>query len=159
MSKRTKKEIWLLILYCITVIGSGFGLFGGVVGLFWIGKGFIALIIVSVIAFIGAIYGIVHELYVKRTQREKKTKRIVRSIGEIIIWGVVAIGSVAGVVLIGIKGMEWLDYNWGLWIMLICLFAALFFFSIFMLVFRGRRRKETIADAEHPSDVEEEIDE
>ncbi|NPD87917.1 MAG: hypothetical protein HGN29_04290 [Asgard group archaeon] len=157
MSKRTKKEIGLLVLYCLIVVGSGFGLFGGIIGWAWHSRSYIAVIIVIVLILIGAIYGIFHEIYTKRSQKEKKTKSIERSIREIIIWGVVAIGSVAGEVLIGIKLVEWSSSiaSFVLFLMLICLIAALFFFSIYRLVFRGRQKKETIADTEVPADVED----
>ncbi|MHA2255923.1 MAG: hypothetical protein ACXAAM_07620 [Candidatus Heimdallarchaeaceae archaeon] len=130
MTRESRKRIFLIILYSIIVIGSVYGLFIGSFGLYW-SYGFVALIIVSAIAFIGAIFGLSYEM---------------RFFGKKIIWVVVAFVSVAVELLISIKGLEWLNYRFGIFLILICLSAGLILFSIFWLVFNRRRREDKIND-------------
>ena len=119
MSKRTKKEMSLLVLYGLSVVASIFGIVGGSFLAVCDTRKYIALVVVSAILLIGSAYGIYYETYVKRAKRKIETKKIRKSNLKIIIWGFTAIGSGTGLVLHVIFGAEFLDYRLGLYFLFI----------------------------------------
>ncbi|MCG3222456.1 MAG: hypothetical protein H7641_13835 [Candidatus Heimdallarchaeota archaeon] len=59
MSQDPIKKVGLIILFIAIIVGSVFGLLFGFLLTIWGGqRGFLALIIGSVLVFIGAVYGI-----------------------------------------------------------------------------------------------------
>ena len=155
MSTRTKKKIILLVLYGLSIAASIFGIIVGSFGQLCCSRKYLGVVVVSVLFFIGSIYGIYYETYVKSAKRKKETKEIKKPIMKIVLWGVVISGSGLGLVLFVIFGAELLDYKLGLFFLIICLISALTLVAIFMLVFNIRRRKKKITSTETPPELEE----
>lgn len=117
----------------------------------WAGERvFIALIIGSVLAFIGSVYGIYRvstSIRIQSAQRIEKPKR------NTLVWIIVAIASGAGAVLTYILGMRVFNAPPVFMLILIVILASVCLFSIFVLV-SNRKRKEEMGDTIPSADVE-----
>ncbi|MHA2254956.1 MAG: hypothetical protein ACXAAM_02685, partial [Candidatus Heimdallarchaeaceae archaeon] len=127
MSQDTAKKVGLIVLFIAIIVGSVFGVLYGILGLAWTGeRGFIALIIGSVLAFIGAVYGIYRVSFtirIDRAQGKEISKR------NPLAWIITAIISGAGAILTYFLGMKTYHFNPTLMIILIVILASVCLFS------------------------------
>ena len=159
MSEKTWRKIGLIILCMVIAVGSAFGLYVGYLfAVHYEDYGYIALMVVSVVAFVGAIFGIFYVVFGKKSQRDKKAERIRRPIKETIIWLCVTFFSGAGVVLTYFLGFQIYYGPEGLVLSLIVIFIAVCLFSLFALISGKSIRRENIADTILPSDVEGKVE-
>ncbi len=151
MSQETAEKISLIILCIVIAIGSVIGLLTGILYLAFTGEnGWLALIIGSVLLFIGAVYGIFKLSFSKRApkaEREKKSSR------NTLLWVVVAFVSGAGAILSYFFGMKSSDNFW-LFLTIVVFLVALCLYSIFVLISGGRQKEEKITNIISPTDEE-----
>ena len=150
MSQKTAEKIGLILLCIGIAVGSVIGLLVGILLQAITGEdGWLALIIGSVLLFIGAVYGIFHTFSKRapKAEREKKSPR------NTLILVVVAFGTGAGAVLSYFFGMK-MTHNFWLFLTIATLLAALCLYSIFVLISGGRRREEKITNILSPIDDE-----
>ena len=146
MSKKTKKEISLIILYSVIAIGLVVAFQASLLVGFLFSNAWFVLVFVILLMLIGAVYGIFKLLI--------RTKLLDSEIGKEItvktlIWIIVAIVSGAGALLSLFFGFqELIDLRSFLSIVMINLLAAfltpLFILSIMKLISDVKRRKEVL---------------
>jgi len=144
LSKKTAGKAGLIILFIAIAVGSVFGIFGGIIALAWTGdNGWLALIIGSVVAFIGSILGIFFVIRGKRIPKAEREKKPTR---HVITWSIIAIISAVCALLSYFLGIKF-TYSIWLFTIIIALFAVLFLVSIFILIFGGKQEtKEETED-------------
>lgn len=151
MSQEIAVKIGLSLLCIGIAIGSVIGFLLGYMFFAFTGEsGGLALIIGSVLLFIGAVYGIFKLTSSKiapKTEREKISPRNTR------IWVVVAFMSGAGAVLSYLFGFKSFNSIW-LFLIITALLFALCLYSIFVLISGGRPREEKITNIISPTDEE-----
>ena len=144
-----------LTMFCILIaIVSVFGLLGGIIRFVWSGdKGWIALIVVSVLAFIGSIFTIFYVSYLKKPHREKRVQRIKKPTKKTIIWIVVATISGVGAVLTYFLGLKMSNVPMLPMFILIAFLAGLFLYALFVLISGRKQRLEGNVDIEYSTDI------
>ena len=152
MPQETARKIVLSLLCIGMAIGSVVGIILGILCLAvshddcWL-----ALIIGSILLFIGAVYGIFKFTFSKRAPKAEREKKSPRNT---LIWVVVAFGSVAGAGLACLFRRELFPSIWWIFFIILALLAALFLYSIFVLISGGRRREEKSTNIISPIDDE-----
>jgi hypothetical protein len=155
MSQETTRRTGLFILFIAIAVGSVFGFLGGLVGTTLGGQlGFIALIIGSVLLFIGSIYGVFRIASGTKTMKEEREKK---TLGNLIIWFVIAGISASGAIMTYFLGVKRIGRNPIIMIIIMVVLIALCLYSIFTLVSIIRKREETEITVETTSSTEKEI--
>ncbi len=159
MSKEIAGKVGLIILCIAIAVFSVIGILVGILYMAFSGdNGWIALIVGSGVAFIGAIFGIFYVSFKKKTLKEKEVKKTKRSNKETIIWLSVTIVSGAGAVSTYFLGRMQFTRTFNLMLSLIVILGAVCLFSLFVLISGKSIRSEKITDFVAPTDIEDSID-
>ena len=146
----------MIIISCILIaICSVFGVIIGYI--FWAVQGedgWMVLLVGSVLAFVGSIFGIFYASTRDKSKEEKEVKKIRRSTKETFLWLGLTLISGAGAVLTFFFGM-FRARPVGLMIALIAILASACLFSLFMLVSGKSLRREKPLETIPPIDVKE----
>ena len=144
----------MMVILCIVIaVGSVFGLLAGIVLAAFTGeRGYIALIVISALAFVGAIFGIFYILIGKKTEAEKSKERKKRTTKETLVWAGVTILTGTGAFLFLFFGIRWMRLNIDRIIASVAVFSAAFLFSLFMLLSGRSIRKKYRVDTRTSSE-------
>ena len=155
MLKKTKKEIYLTILFCLIAIGSVIAIQVSLLIRLLSGNAWIALTVGLFVILTGSVYGIFkYSFSIKPSDAELGKEPIQKTL----IWNVVATVSGAGAVLSLYFGyIEIIDLSSIPAIVMINLLAAflstLFLLSVIILISSIKRKKEELDSSEIIVDV------
>ena len=144
----------LIVTLCIAIaVGSVFGIIAGIVLTAFTGEGgYIALIVVSGLAFVGAIFGIYYVLIGKKSEMEEGKERKKRTTKETLVW--VAATLLTGTIafLFYFLGMKiwWAPFR--VMMPFIVIFGAACLFSLIVLISGRSIRKENHVDTRTSSE-------